>query len=282
MKKVLFLLMFLSALNTYSQDTTYIAFPTNYGFWAYYYLDDFYQPTEQHIDYTLSGDTTLNNKTYKKIFTFDLYEGAVRDTNQTIYYVPADSSQEYVLYDFNLAVGDTFIWPFQFYQGFESDTLIVVSEDSTLATDGYHRSLNLQYNNSFNATWIEGIGSMYDLLTPTSRPPGVSGFNRLYCMSSDTNFIYPNISHCVSAVNEQKDPNSLLVYPNPSGGMVNIDFGNKNTIKLVITGLAGNVVNEINTVNQSKVIIDNLQPGLYILTVYDRKGMQGFKKLVIQ
>ena len=62
--------------------------------------------------YSLTTDTLIQNVRYIKLMeqegTYTYYKGAMREgTNRDIYYVPANSTNEYLIYAFNAQVGDT-------------------------------------------------------------------------------------------------------------------------------------------------------------------------------
>ncbi len=58
--------------------------------------------------YQLTTDTVINTLHYVKLYKNKRYRGALREgNNAAIYFIPADSTSEYLLYDFNVQVGDT-------------------------------------------------------------------------------------------------------------------------------------------------------------------------------
>ena len=68
-----------------------------------------YSPDEYYTQhYRLTSDTVINGQIFAKLYKENSYSGAMREgTNRDIYYVPADSTHEYLLYAFNAQVGDT-------------------------------------------------------------------------------------------------------------------------------------------------------------------------------
>ena len=77
------------------------------GIWEELHNPGFWFTAEQ-----LNGDTVINSLNYKKIFENSLYAGALREDNKIIYFIPGNSLTEYLLYNFNLTVGDSIINPF--------------------------------------------------------------------------------------------------------------------------------------------------------------------------
>ena len=161
LKKLLLLGLILTAIFAKGQSTVYKPFPTTYGNWIYRFYDDLHYPTSIETQYTLYGDTIIFSMTYKKIFVDSNYSGTLREYSKIIYFIPDTSSTEYLLYNFNLTVGDTIIHPFG-GAVCTNDTLTVAVVDSILLSDGYHKQF------WFNPTcyWIEGIGSIGYLLAP--------------------------------------------------------------------------------------------------------------------
>lgn len=183
MKK--YLLLNIILLNSFLLlGQTYHPFPTNIGEWSYRYHDDFHIPTTTFTGYSLSGDTVISGTNYKKIFTGSIYSGALRENSKVIYFYPDTASQEYILYDFNLGLGDTIIHP---YGGAvcSNDTITVDLVDSILTSDGMHYRMYL----SSGAEWIEGIGSIYYLLNPAN-VLCVSGNDLLEYMEGDSVEVY--------------------------------------------------------------------------------------------
>ena len=78
-------------------------------------LPNTYPTTYQNYSYIIKGDTTINDKEYKKLYyrssRFETYAGALRDENGKAYYVQLDSVQEKLYYDMTVQGGDRIINP---------------------------------------------------------------------------------------------------------------------------------------------------------------------------
>jgi hypothetical protein len=183
MKRII-LLAFILNSSFFLFAQSYRPFPTHSGTWSYRYYDDWHNPTTDGSGYSMSGDTVISGLNYKKMFTDIYYSGGIRESGKIIYFYPDTASQEYVLYDFNLNIGDTIIHPFG-GAVCSNDTITIDYVDSVLTPDGYHRQLHLS---SF-ATWIEGIGSMSYLLQP-AQVACVSGNDILEYMEGDSTIEY--------------------------------------------------------------------------------------------
>ena len=138
---------------------------------SYYYGQGFPYFTSE---YKFKNDTIIGAYTYKQLRkdggggkVTDEYVGALReDNNANIYYVPADSEHEFLLYAFNAQPEDTFtnLWVGGTYQMFPDGHKAVVKEirDETPKTFVIEAYKNGDENSwKYIYTWIEGIGSQY-------------------------------------------------------------------------------------------------------------------------
>lgn len=276
-KKIALFLLVLWSFLVNAQSNIYKPFPTTYGNWVYLGHDEWQVPSGSQTNYILNGDTVISNINYKKIFTSYNYSGALREFSKIIYFVPKDSLSEVVLYDFNLTIGDTIIHPFG-GAVCSNDTVLIIAEDSVLASDGYHRQLIL---NSPYVPWIEGIGSWFYLLMP-AQVACVSSNDVLMCMTSDTSFIYPSsFSYCtVSSPEIENTQNDIFICPNPSNGSFSVKILNYNIRQLVITDLLGKIVLIQEVQNQREVEALNLGVGTYFLNLIDVNGQTNKKKII--
>ena len=69
--------------------------------------DDLTYPVD-HEYYLMKGDTIVAGKTWKKVYhtSFSKFDFLVREENKRVYYAPYPGREE-LMYDFNVAVGDT-------------------------------------------------------------------------------------------------------------------------------------------------------------------------------
>jgi len=135
--------------------------------------------------YRISGDTTIGNYLYAKLFvksvihrgpimnsqfcndeytfTDDYYYGAIRESDKKIYVIATEfSPSEYLAYDFNLTIGDTMPSPRPNYSQFPGDR-IIVAIDSVLVFGSYRKRYYLGTN--MTTIVIEGIGTSKGLFT---------------------------------------------------------------------------------------------------------------------
>jgi len=131
---------------------------------------------DDYLSY-IKGDTLINNKTYKKHYTYgvkgqspltihsncsdvvthysDNYKGALRSDSGIVYYINKGSNSEFVLYNFHLNVGDTIV-----------GDLLVTDVDTVNINGRLHKRIFFP-DSSFvvpKQAWvIDGIGSSFGL-----------------------------------------------------------------------------------------------------------------------
>ena len=274
MKKLFILLISLLSLALDAQ--TYRPFPTGDAYWTTERLDDFWQPTGQYTIYKQQGDTILYTLSYNKLYvrchfcpSFE-YKGALREDNKKIYYFPKDSIQEYLLYDFDVQVGDTVINLYSEWNGpYENDTLIIEYIDN-----GYYQLLGLGYH----IIIYEGIGSVEGPIQKAYEG-SVSGGDVLRCFSDSAGMVYNNNGPCLTGVLETAIITMPDIYPTPTNNVLYFK-GSHNFQTVKIINASGNIVltQAINS-NTGEVTITHLPDGLYIIELIGN-GKTYRKKLV--
>ncbi|MEO9531614.1 MAG: T9SS type A sorting domain-containing protein [Crocinitomicaceae bacterium] len=217
MKKTFTILIFmLFSLGGHAQS--YLPFPDSGATWvntfAYLVTQPFLHCGDPYAtNYCVYGeDTTINTNTYTivRICEQNTYSGAWRDSSGVVYYVPVDSTTEYLLYDFTVQVGDTIpeVW-----MGEVVNDLQVYQVDSTLIWGEYRKVIHIG-----DYPWIEGIGCTQGLfMNPWVNISDVCF--ELQCMSEHDTTLFPNedIGSCYLGVGlEENLSPTVKIYPNPS------------------------------------------------------------------
>ena len=176
MKKLILIVCFLGFLsNSFAQTNVYHPFPDSNAAWreSYTYLDGTMHLHYFDYQYFIKGDTTVNSKTYHKIYytgiktdwppidtVFTINElrfGLREDSNKRIWKKIFDSSSESLLYDFNFNNGDFFV------SSISPDSAnLIIGVDSVLVDNSYRKRYLLHNNwmQSSNPLFIiEGIGA---------------------------------------------------------------------------------------------------------------------------
>ena len=203
------------------------------------------------IQYAMLGDTIILGKTYKKVYSANYdslifnkaYIGAMREdsigrvfffedsTNQPgwWYISPLINNElETILYDFSLAVNDTFL-----VHNNPDSVQIVTSIDSVQIASQWRKRINFNITGMSNRVWIEGIGDMNGLFFPAVWV--FENYNLLTCYEDSLIFwTHPELVNsginCFSVGIEENNsvPNNLKlkVFPNPSSAEVTISLSN--------------------------------------------------------
>lgn len=203
-------------------------------------------PLKNTYIYSYKGTVQLNNHTYLilsapcKPYYFPHNDSALirEDTaSGKVFAITEEYPTEFVLYDYNLQVGDTFSSP---YLG---STRIVQSIDSTLINNTWHKVFSFKWTNpgtprtDVNYKVIEGIGTD---ATPLHAICGdyrssfgnfVQNFD-LICFSTQgtTPTLSPkvheldNINSCVLDINKLTAEEEPAIYPQPARDRIEIDL----------------------------------------------------------
>lgn len=292
MKKCFYFLLLLSSTASYAQ--TYIPMPDSAGVWINefktYYLDQNNFPVYDYYEYTsycTSGqDTTINTTDYFKIDTCGGgYMGAMRNDNGKVWFYPADSTQEYLLYDFSAQPGDTVFDVYEIYGGLGGESMLI---DKVLG-NGYD---SIQINGVYHhvtypgeSQWIEGVGSFSGLFQWSGL--NVSQFFiELYCHSEKDTTLYPiyNTQSCpwqVVGLEEEKRL-EFSVYPNPISSFLQIEFSQQLNGHLYIYNYQGQLLlDQKFESSKERLDLENLNSGTYLLKIQSKEGV-GVKRFVKQ
>ena len=156
--------------------------------------------TYQNYSYIIKGDTTINDKEYKKLYyrssRFETYAGALRDENGKAYYVQLDSVQEKLYYDLTVQGGDRIINPNTVYE-YDSNTAFDIAGNNIVEVNGIPvHHVNWTWIDLIGGVtthayrhWYEGIGTIEDKFLPKKFQQSAHDF--LSCIE-DGVFIYGN------------------------------------------------------------------------------------------
>jgi hypothetical protein len=299
MKNLFFWFAIIITANSYGQTSIYHPFPDSNASWNYsfnQYMCAFGDAWEEY-SYLLNGDTTINGQTYHKLSTpfvsfftqgsctqehFPGYKGAIRQDipNRKVYYVHPSSSSEALLYDFNLAIGDT-IHGYLASNAGMLDT--VISMDSVLVGNDFRKRWLI--NDWYEIYYIEGIGSTYGLLE--NSPGYVTDAPGYYfdCFKQDQQTLYPDTNTNCQLITSAHDisilEEPLKIFPNPSKGSFSIEFKQPKDIKgISLLSLVGNVILSAEIHDQTSICLNNIPCGIYILAILDKNNRTTNKKII--
>lgn len=212
------------------------------------------------IKYRLATDTMINGQRYVQL-AYDnspYMEGALREgSNRDIYYIPARSTHEYLLYAFNAQVGDTITNLYVGAMGKEEGYQAVVRAISDSNPRIFTVGVNIDEYTEYPVEWIEGVGSPETpcglAVVPTV--PADPGVYSLLCAYNNGEQVY------VSNMGEQ---HGCEYNYNP-------DSTPSDTIPLYIKDGPGSSTVEPVDPNEiiAKLILDELQMKEYLHTIID-------------
>lgn len=309
MKSLIYLaLIFITILVcTKLNGQTYHQIPDSNVIWNEF---DVYIYDSTNVDYRwrlgIIGDTVFNTKTYSKLYNIindtvlninhAVYYAAIREESKIVYAVTDDTQlngiDEAIVYDFNLAVGDTFYSnnPYHYYSGNE-----VIAIDSVLLNDNlYHKRY---WFNPMIASeyWIEGVGSNQGILFPIT-PFTLNYYEpHLACMKHNDTAIYLENYSCnrcfcqlYTGVCDEQDINFIEInlFPNPltSISKLTIEKTLNVPISVIIRDIKGKIVGKINETMQYEIEVngENLISGIYIVEIYANNRLIGLKKAIVK
>ena len=279
MKNLAFItVFFLSMVKTNGQN--YIPFPTENTTWET--VTQFMDPWNPCYSYDFSktnGDTIINGQQYTIITRLNFLTAFIRENNGLVYckYQNNDiyDTTEFLLYNFNLQVGDTMLLARTGYELMFS-TGHVEYVDSILIGSTYRKKIGI--TGWHHIDFIEGIGSLQGLLYPEI--PMVDWMSDLTCFSvNDTIFSLTGggatyNGNCWQFV-DMKEPeiNKLTVSPNPTSDFLRINGRTISKAELfTINGL------KILETTQQIINLVDYERGIYLLKVYSAdRTVENFK-----
>lgn len=231
-----------------------------------------------YYQFNFSGDTIINDIAYKKLFQRDcssnglIYIASMREDNKKVYAVYQGQQPEQLIYNFNLAVGDSiqspYGNPYLYYHVTKVDTIELAS--------GKRKRIELDFD-----TWIEGIGTLNRfMMHPLHAIPlydlGVrinyqkQGAQIIY----KTNEWYLNENDCNFSSVEETELDKLVVYfITPELLKVATELSEPDcTIELL--DLFGKKLMQKHTdIGNTTIDVSGLPEGLYILRISGNSGV---------
>lgn len=271
-----------------------VAFPTDGAIWTNTHYTFTFNPPNPIPDseltdvdnYCVNGeDTTISGNDYTKVFYCgETYKGALREVNSAVFFVPADSTDEYLLYDFaaqqgqalnNVYIGNHFGEDFMLQD-------FMVEQVGTEVIGGLTRRVVWAGGYS----WIEGIGCETGLFMEPW--PNVSMYEvRLECFSVDGQMIFPNEGNdpCPFLyVGVDESENSVVVdaYPNPTSDAVIIQFSAmQNLVNVSVVNCVGQVIERLSTTNTDQIQLNLESPsGIYFALISFENGQRSSLRIV--
>lgn len=234
-------------------------------------------------------DTVIDGTTYRKVEQCNAgYIGALRQDPGQVFFVPADSSQAYLLYDFSLTIGDTardvYVDDGLAFSGtsqFPALVDYVVDQVGEVAGRTWLR-LRQPWGGP-EQVWIEGFGAPYGLFSQQD-PINVSGYwYGIACMSHrDTSWYFseteidhfPGNSCTPQYVGiADRDEYALVAYPNPTSDKVWVRTIGTTPYSVSVTDQLGRVVEVTVRLipGGEEIDLTEVTAGMYFVTLSNSK-----------
>ncbi len=222
-----------------------------------------YNYIEESENYEESYDTWLNWD--KTIFSFSpaacIQNLLIRESDGKVYTrTLGNTSEERMIYDFNLSVGDTFVSYVPFVSKYVVYSIDTVSINGNLLKRLYLR------NESIEDEWIEGVGSInYPLIAPFNYIT-MSTSAKLLCLkqNNETVFINPDYNTCYLYFGLNSiDKTSVEIYPTLAKDEINIISNNNVPLDICFVNLSGKILKKIRLHSNEKIDISSLSSGVY-------------------
>lgn len=233
------------------------------------------------------NDTLIDGVGYSQLhYCGDDYVGGIREDELAVYFYPADSTQEYLLYDFGAAVGDTLrdiyvneplgLGGASGWVGTRTFDVVVQESAPHADYDGRIRVV-VQTIDPFlgmSSEWIEGIGCVHGLFT--FNPINISEYwFGLECMSHNGTQLWNGWyagtdGTCAPIILDVSEPayNDRSVHPNPTAGIARLE-GKDLPGTVVVRDNIGRpvVVPMVRTANERLELDFSAMPsGLYLIS----------------
>lgn len=267
---VLFILLaFICLQPVWSQ--TYHPFPDTNATWCDERFDNGWpDPYYFYFFYTTNGKSTINDTVYTIISdNYDQVRCYLREENKKVFCRIAPDDPEFVLYDFDIDIGDTVILH-QCYEG--SYNGYVEGIDSLLIGDQYHKRYFIQCWEWLSFYFTEGIGSDAGLMYCDL--PWVDMYGNLYCFSLDDTIYKTDGSgetetgNCWQYIGIPETSGERPgIYPNPVRDYIYVRYDKE--CRLELTDLTGR---QCRCSDSGSMYVRDLEPGVYALRIYSLPG----------
>jgi hypothetical protein len=280
MRTFLFLIIITTSLETQAQFGIYHPFPDSNAVWNWHFINWYctaWTPINEEYSYTFDGDTLIGSVQYHKLVTPFVqinnpgcgrlnsvgYVGCIRhdSINKKVYCIQPNDSVEYLIFDFNLQIGDQI--PTITTICFRIFTVTQI--DSVLIGSTYRKRWS---EGTFSI--IEGIGANWEFLKPMCEiVDGASGM--LTCFTQEGITLYPDsvtdcslITNINSLANKQS---SVTVFPNPFHSSMTVTLAVEKANMMIYNSL-GELMQQLR-ISDFKTIIhrNSLTNGIYFYRI---------------
>lgn len=211
-----------------------------------------------------------------------VFRGYVRSEGKRIFYRGYAAGPEYLIYDFDLAVGDTL--PFNELHVY--DTLVVTQIDSFQVSGNVYRKVFYLAGNDYVSQLIEGVGSSAGFLESLEKPYNM--LHTLYCYSQNGQKYFPDteVSDCVFFLDVPAvtlDP-GIRLFPNPLKETLHLSLDPDflNGLLQILSGEGKSIYGAQLTEQQLDIESEKWSPGVYFVECTAKSGYVSRQKIIKQ
>ena len=254
-----------------------------------------------YFDYRMIGDTTISGQLYKKLYSENLfmtftqfgvpgcshplpnnYIAAFRQDTLTrkAYLVLPGQTNDTLLYDFSLYVGDTLLSIVNDFTLGCANYNVINRIDSVLVGGVYCQWQ--QFNNCVDG-YVEGVGSLND---PFQSHMITEGSYNLVCLKRDTSVIYDQTAYgafcnIFSGIYEKSELN-FEVFPSPAKDYFELKFlHNDNAKSIKVFNSFGRRVYSESNLHGNQISTEFWDEGIYLINVITQSGSEYSRKLLV-
>lgn len=240
--------------------------------------------------YQEQGDTVLSGKIYSKYLSHRYNNFFTRrEGNQLFCFLPY-YDREYLLFDYDLIVGDQFT--LIYHPGFDSINMVLDSVAFSNYLDNTSRK-TYYFTDTYNRpmTWVEGFGYTGIGLLPIK---GIDSRFYLSCYANASEKVFHSNWFgvgCDSILNEnQKElpiiplQNKYLIYPNPANQYATFHFKENISGTLDLYHSDGRLIFQTlieEPDNKISILTNQFENGMYYVVFKNDKGIECVEKLII-
>ena len=320
---ILLIILFVIPFQASLSAQVYYPFATDTAQWSIKYTVSYAntEPIIRTYHLKLKGDTTIDGLLYEKIYQSSVEDYFSDSTEYLKCFIREDSKKVYVkyplnspdfpdtaafvLYDFNLQLGDTFTTKMvNINENINEADFEVLSFDSINTNTGYRRTMNLElisfgsgtpimycYDTVFH--WMEGIGSQ---LSPFYNEVFKDCYwewhvyHKLICYHENFNYLFggadcDTVSGFIG-VEEHKEEVVFELYPNPldNEGVIKFNKGpSAKSIEINFYDLQGRKAAQYKgSGKEIKIKKGGLSSGVYLAEIFLDQKYSGHIKVLIK
>jgi len=302
MKKYLFFLLFAAFGATTLAGQNAPVIPVENAQWKELYITIAGPQTRFTV---ICGDTLIGQQTWSKVHlvstdtnlqvVWSIYQGALRSDETKAWFIPAETTDTILLYDFTLEAGDTFelVQPWSTWV----DKIVVDFTEELLIGGKLRKVIHFEpipwaYEDEF---WMGGIGSNRGLLNRgTGQGPDYGTY--LACFRHNDELInfsqqpclFPDLPECpFSGVGESDKPAiSIYVNPNPANteAVISVSESGVPDWEVKIFNVDGKLIHREETTLPLSLRVDEWPAGVYLLSVKStgNNSIQSSRLFVVQ